>query len=137
MIRFVRFCVVGAVGFIVDGGILALLTHELGIGPIRSRVVSFSVAVIITWAMNRRWAFRDRVQANMPRELFNYVAMQVLGLIINFSAYTGLVLYATAPFNYPLIALCIASAIALSFNFAALLKFVFPHQIDMVRSEEK
>ena len=128
MTRFLRFCVVGAIGFIVDGGFLAFLTAGLGIGPIRSRAVSFSAAVLTTWVMNRIWAFRDRPQPSITRELFFYVTMQGLGLAINLSLYTCLVLYSVAPFNYPLIALCIASGVALSFNYAVLLKYVFPHK---------
>jgi len=128
MTRFLRFCMVGAVGFVVDGGILLLLTQGLGLGPLRSRAISFSAAVITTWVINRIWAFRDRPQASISRELFAYISMQVFGLAINFSLYTYLVLYAEVPFNHPLIALCIATGVSLLFNFATLVKFVFPHK---------
>ena len=128
MKHFLRFCVVGAIGFVIDGGILALLTQGLGLGPILARVFSFSVAVFGTWLLNRSWAFRDRPQTGIVREFIEYVTAQGLGLIINFGGYAALVLYAPYPFNYPLLALCIATGVSLVFNFIALNRFVFADQ---------
>lgn len=125
---FLRFCMVGAIGFVVDGGILTLLTHLLSMGPIRSRVFSFSAAMLTTWLVNRTWAFRDRSQANVWREFTAYASTQLLGLAVNFGLYTCLILYTAPPFDYPLPALCIATSASLTVNFVALVKLVFPQK---------
>jgi putative flippase GtrA len=112
-----KFCVAGGIGFLCDAGFLAVLTHGLGYGPILSRVVSFSFAVLVAWWINRRWAFRDGRQEKWLREFSLYLSTQGLWLGINFAVYAGLVLWAGTPFSLPLMALTIAAALALTINF--------------------
>lgn len=56
MVDLTRFATVGAVGFVVDGGILTLMMSR-GHAPFESRLVSFTFAVTATWALNRTWTF--------------------------------------------------------------------------------
>jgi putative flippase GtrA len=53
-----RFGAIGGIGFVIDGGILTALHSVWGVGLIPARLVSFSVAVTATWALNRRYTFR-------------------------------------------------------------------------------
>ncbi len=55
--RFGAFAVVGAVGFLVDAGVLTALVNGLGANPYAARAVSFPAAVTATWWLNRRWTF--------------------------------------------------------------------------------
>ena len=58
--QFLRFGVVGVIGFVVDAGTLAILLNlGLGLGLYGGRVVSFLLAMTVTWALNRRFTFRD------------------------------------------------------------------------------
>ena len=45
---FFRFCVVGTIGFITDATVLALLL-ENGVSHYVARILSFPVAVFVTW----------------------------------------------------------------------------------------
>ena len=56
---FPAFFVVGTIGFIVDAGVLAVLVHGYGQGNYSSRMVSFAVAVTVTWLLNRTFSFAD------------------------------------------------------------------------------
>ena len=58
--RLLRFGAVGAVGFIVDGGLLYGLVASGLLGSLTARVVSFPTAVLTTWMLNRRFTFHDR-----------------------------------------------------------------------------
>ena len=53
--RFVAFCVAGTLGFIADVAVLWLVLDHLGL--YLGRVVSFMVAVTVTWVVNRHLAF--------------------------------------------------------------------------------
>ena len=76
--QFLRFCVVGAVGFVVDAGALLILLRVFGIDPIEGRLVSFSIAVLTTFELNRRWAFKDRGSRRYLTAVAGYLG--ILGL---------------------------------------------------------
>jgi len=110
---FFRFLVVGTIGFMVDGGLLQAAIHFFHLSPLWARAPSFSVAVLVTWYLNRNFTFRT------PEKKFSesfpaYLASNALGLSLNFSIYSLCVLWNLLP----LPALAIASVAALFFNFA-------------------
>ncbi len=123
--HFLRFCAVGAVGFIVDAGTLLIAVHLFGIDPIGGRLFSFSVAVLATFELNRRWAFRDRGGRRWLRALVSYLGVQGLGFCCNFGLYT--LLYLTLPqrYNAPLFGLAVASAVAIVINYLGASLLVF------------
>ncbi len=47
--EFLRFVIVGGIGFLVDGGVLMALTRGAGLDPYSARVVSFVCAASTTW----------------------------------------------------------------------------------------
>jgi putative flippase GtrA len=53
------FGVVGGVGFVVDAGVLTLLSSKMGVNIYVSRLFSFTVAVFVTWMLNRKWVFNS------------------------------------------------------------------------------
>jgi len=119
---FIRFGMVGTVGFIVDGGVLQLLVWA-GWGPIAARLVSFPAAVLATWLLNRTITFRDEGPA--LRSLGRYIVVSLGGAAVNFLVYTTLVLASSAMAALPIIPLAIASIIALAFNFLGSKHFAF------------
>lgn len=58
--RFVRFSVVGGIGFLVDALVFSLCLFGFGLPPLLSRVLSFVVAASTTWIGNRHFTFRSR-----------------------------------------------------------------------------
>ena len=57
--QLIRFGISGVAGFLVDAGIVALCTQTVGMKPIPSQAVAFSVAVTVTWLINRHWTFAE------------------------------------------------------------------------------
>lgn len=120
---FIRFSLVGTVGFLVDGGVLQLLVSWAGWGPIEARLVSFPSAVLATWLLNRSITFRS--EGSIRRSLMRYVAVSLGGAAVNFLVYTVLILSSAAMASLPIIPLGIASVIALAFNFLGSKHFAF------------
>jgi putative flippase GtrA len=54
-----QFCVVGAVGYLINLGVYALLLHE-SVHYLLAATLSFLVAVANNYWLNRHWTFRER-----------------------------------------------------------------------------
>ena len=123
--QFIPFCMVGGVGFAVDVGILALLVHGFGLGPLVSRLVSFPCAMTVTWYLNRRVTFSHAVSNNPGQEWFRYALVSVAGNLINFIVYVSCIRWSQTMYAYPEIALAIASIVALAFNYLGSSRYAF------------
>lgn len=86
MKQFLRFCVVGAVGFVIDAGILQLLVSGIGVNLYLARIISFLVAASATWLMNRRYTFEVEHPATHS-EWVRYITIMVLGALVNYGAF--------------------------------------------------
>ncbi|MCB9991893.1 MAG: GtrA family protein [Rhodospirillales bacterium] len=116
--RFMRYCLVGGIGFCTDGGLLQLGIHLMGWGVIVARVPSFLIAVLVTWYLNRGFTFRK--QHISFRESFpSYIAANAVGLAINFGSYSAGVLFSPFMAQYPLLPLAIGAVLGMVFNFFA------------------
>lgn len=119
-----RFGLVGALGFVVDGAVLEAMI-VLGLGPIAGRAVSFPVAVCATWLANRTFTFPDKVEQSRMREASTYVAVQLVGGAANFAVYSALV-HSLQLFNeWPILALAFGAAAGLTINYLGSKHIVF------------
>jgi putative flippase GtrA len=123
--RLPGFVLVGAIGFLIDAGILTALMTGLGFGPYGARAISFTVAVTATWYMNRRWVF-ERIAVRMSgREYTSYLLVQIIGAVINLSVFVAVIEFVPELAATPVIPLAVGAAVALMFNFSASSRFVF------------
>ena len=67
---------VGAIGFLIDAGVLGALVGALGSPPVPARGVSFAATIVVTFKVNARYTFSLRFvprtkavmwQFNLPR----------------------------------------------------------------------
>lgn len=121
------FGLVGAVGFVVDGGLLTLLVTYLAWGPITARLVSFPAAALVTWLLNRLLTFRSATRATAVSmgEYARYFAVQIAGALINVAVYAALVSAWPALGQTPLIPLAMAASLALIVNYVGARGLVF------------
>lgn len=121
--RLFRFALVGGVGFIVDATVLTLLVNGLGYGHYVSRAVSFSLAVTVTWLLNRRWVF----QAGSPtgREYSGYFFVQLIGAVINLGTYVLIIEMVPPLAAVPVLPLAAGAAVALLSNFLLARRFIY------------
>lgn len=71
--RAARFLTVGALGLITDVGSFTLIM-QAGVPPLMARVVSLSLATLVTWRLNRALTF-DRSGRRQHREAMRYAAV--------------------------------------------------------------
>ena len=120
--RFLRFAIVGAVGFLIDAGLLAALHHGAGIDPFTSRLISISVSAFTTWRLNRSMAFgaSDLSQAN---EGLRYALVATATAGFNYLVYVLLLI--GFPGLPPIAAAIAATLAAMFFSYAGYSRFVF------------
>lgn len=125
MTKLPGFVVVGAVGFLIDASILTALMNGLGLGAYAARAFSFTVAVTVTWYLNRRFVFDRGTVPMSQREYSAYLLVQIIGAIINLGIFVLVIQLVPALAQIPVIPLAVGAGAALLFNFAAASRFVF------------
>lgn len=120
--QFGRFALAGALGFLVDVGVLygAL---ALGTGWIAGRLLSFLAAASFTWGFNRRYTFA--ATASPWREWWSYLASMAGGMLVNFLLYSLVLSLLPAAWWSPGLAVACGSAAGLVVNFISAKFFVF------------
>ena len=123
--RLPGFVLVGAIGFLIDAGILTALMIGADFGHYGARAISFTVAVTATWYINRRWVFeRDAIEMT-GREYTSYLLVQVIGAVINLSVFVAVIEFIPGLAEIPVVPLALGAAVALVFNFSASSRLVF------------
>jgi len=80
--RFFRFAAVGIVGAVVDFGTFNLLTSLVGLTAVVASVLSFIAAIINNFIWNRYWTYPDSRSKPLGRQLIQFSAVSILGLLI-------------------------------------------------------
>ena len=78
--RFIRFAIVGSIGFLVDLITFNLFRSGLGISPEISSIFSFLVAVASNFIWNRYWTYPDSRSKPIIGQLFQFIIVNVVGL---------------------------------------------------------
>jgi len=125
--RIVNFAWVGGVGFCVDASIMKVLYTFYGWSIHEARLVSFCVAVFITWWLNRRSTFKALVAGGQSktREYVKYYVIQAFGALLNLGLFSALV--EVSPFwrEWPVLTLGLAACVVMVINFLCLRLFVY------------
>jgi putative flippase GtrA len=118
-----RFVLVGSIGFCVDALALEMLL-EIGLGPLIGQLYAASVAILVTFVLNRTYTFAD-TETPILRLFIAYLGTQCAGIGINYLTYTLLLTAAPPPICLPLVALAAASGVAMVLTYAGSRLFVF------------
>ena len=124
VLRFWRFSLVGAIGFLVDVGTLYLAMEVMGVGPIVARAPAFLVAVTFTWIANRAFTFGPS-NRHPAVEWLRFLLANSLGSAANMLAYVIALSLMPPGYGAPAIAVACGSIAGLVFNFAMSHLYVF------------
>ena len=120
-----NFVAVGAVGFLIDAGLLAALTHAAGWSPWLARVPSFLTAVTVTWLLNRRLTFAGRGLQSRSLEAIGYGTIQVCGALINLAVFGFCLALFPRLAALPLLPFTAGAAVAMAFNYLAASRLLY------------
>lgn len=112
--QFMKFGVVGAVAFVIDYGLLALLTEVFGVNYLASATVSFTASVVFNYVASMRYVFTHKEGMSRRREFVIFVVLSVVGLGINNACmWAGVELFGI----HYLLTKIVATAIVMVWNF--------------------
>lgn len=88
MLQIMRFAVVGGLAFVVDFGLLLLLTEVVGLNYLVSATISFIVAVLFNYVLSIMWVFTSKPQAQHSKvyatfKMVLFFVLSTCGLLIN------------------------------------------------------
>lgn len=117
----------GVIGFAVDAGIVMAMIRLVGINLITAQIVAFMVAVTVTWAINRRFTFRNKKSLNKFKEWLKYLGANAFGGAVNNAVFTVLVINSFVFAKNPVLAIASGSFAGLLFNFSSAKILIFKH----------
>lgn len=112
--QFAKFGLVGGIAFLIDYGIMVLLTEVFGVNYLISATISFTVSVIFNYLASMRYVFTHKEGLSRRREFVIFIVLSVIGLGLNdlcMWSFTGVL-----GISY-LISKIIATAIVMVYNF--------------------
>ena len=80
--RFFRFAVVGAVGSIIDIGVMNLMTQVFNLPLVIGGSISFVCAVTSNFIGNRYWTYPDSRSRPLPHQLGMFFLVNAVGITI-------------------------------------------------------
>ena len=120
--RLARFVFAGAVGFVADAAALWLLLTVTPLGPFIARLLSIGFALCVTWQINRHLTFSPS-RRGVAQEGARYGGVGIATSIVNYAVYCAILF--VLPAMPPLVALAIASLVAMALSFLGYSRLVF------------
>lgn len=81
--QILKFGVVGILAFMVDYGVLMLLSQLLGVDPVIAAAISFCISVVFNYLASMRYVFSHRDDMSVTHEFVLFIVLSVVGLGIN------------------------------------------------------
>jgi putative flippase GtrA len=125
--QFLRFVIAGAIGFVVDAGVL-WVSLRLGLGYFAGRAISFLAAAWVTWQINRRITFSGAARGAAWAEWWRYLFAMSGGGSMNYGVYSMVVLTLPQSPFVPFYGVAAGSIAGMVINFASAKWWVFRHR---------
>lgn len=123
--RFLRFCLVGGVGFLVDATLFELVVRA-GMALELARIVSLFIAMQVTYRLHRAFTF-GAVDVRGHRPWMKFMVSNALGAVVNYLAF--LLALRLIHIDHAMLdrqaAVAVGAGVAMFFNYWANKSFVF------------
>ncbi len=87
--RFIKFSAVGALGAVIDFGVLNLLVQLAGFPKVVANGCSFTTAVISNFVWNRLWVYPETRGEPLRKQFVQFSVVNLAGLAINTAIFYG------------------------------------------------
>jgi len=121
--QFLRFGVVGVIGFGVDTGVVYALRGLVGIYA--AGLISYLVAASGNWLLNRVWTFRGHGRGSAFRQWLMFLAANSVGFVLNRGVFFSLVAAFALVHRVPVIGIAAGTLAGMFANFALSHRLVF------------
>lgn len=81
-VRFLKFATVGAIGSVVDFGIMNLMSHLFDMPLVYAGTISFVCAVISNFTLNRFWTYPESRSRHVLHQLGMFFLVNAAGILI-------------------------------------------------------
>jgi len=113
--HFGGFILAGAAALSVDVSLLRLLSEPLGLSPFVARIFSISVAMVVSWGVNRQVTFAITARPSWS-EFTKFAAVSWIAQVVNYTVFAVVLL--VRPLTWPVAAVVVASLIAMFVSYA-------------------
>ena len=127
--HWLAFFVTGSTAFVVDWGMLKILTLKLGVAVLPARIASISVAMIVAWLGHRTFTFAVR-KAPSLFEFVRYVGAAWSSAAVNWLVFAAILF--VRPTLLPDVAMFASTVVATIFSYLALRFGVFRSSTERV-----
>lgn len=123
--RICRFAVIGSIGFAIEAAVLTVISTQSRFDVIYGRLLSFPMAVIVTWFLNRKLTFKSDTAP--LAESIRYFSAQSFGALVNLGLFYMLVASFGFMAQFPILPLSFAAAAGLIVNYLTSRAWVFKY----------
>ena len=81
-VRFLKFATVGAIGSVVDFGVMNLMTHFFDLPLVYAGTISFLCAVLSNFTLNRFWTYPESRSRHVLHQLGMFFLVHAAGILI-------------------------------------------------------
>lgn len=81
--QLIKFGFVGGTAFVIDYGVMILLTEVFGINYLISSGISFTISVIYNYVLSIKWVFDVGEDRNKTKEFVVFIVLSIIGLGLN------------------------------------------------------
>jgi putative flippase GtrA len=120
---FIRFGIVGTLGFCWDTATVYALRHHTSLYA--AGTAGFLVAASANWLLNRLWTFRHQTHEPFHRQWAKFLAANLLGFCLNRGTFFILISVSRLCHNAPVLAIIAGSFAGLTVNYFLSKRFVF------------
>ncbi len=83
--EFMKFCIVGFIGTLINLATLFLLTDVGKVYYLYSASIAFVVAMTSNYFLNKTWTFNEKIQEKFSKKYFSFAVVSIIALIVNLS----------------------------------------------------
>ncbi len=89
--RFLKFCVVGASGVLVNMGCLTLFARLMGMNANLAAALAIEVSIVTNFLVNELWTFRDRraEKGGLFRRMWKFHLVSLVGAALQWMVFVG------------------------------------------------